>query len=102
MKNTLLTLLLVLVLVLLIGAGDSLRLPTARQKALTTHEIVSCGDIAPAEITADENGKFVPLLRGWGGHSYTISTTSDSTQIYFNQGLSFYYGYHFREALASF
>lgn len=51
---------------------------------------------------ADNKGKFIGLLPGWGDHSYTISTQSDSAQIYFNQGLSMYYSYHAREALASF
>lgn len=49
-----------------------------------------------------QDGKFIRLLPGWGDHSYTISTHSDSAQIYFNQGLSMYYSYHLREALASF
>lgn len=58
---------------------------------------------APGEaVYADTKGKFIRLLPGWGNHSYTISTRSDSAQIYFNQGLSMYYSYHAREALASF
>src|SRR3954464_8774 len=64
--------------------------------------ILSCApgidDFSPGEI----NGKYIPLLPGWGHHSYTITTNNDSAQIYFNQGLNFYYGYQFREALASF
>ncbi len=64
-------------------------------------EIVSCGS-ALTDIMAGDNGKFIPLLQGWGHHRYTITTSNDSTQIYFNQGLNFYYSYHFREALASF
>ncbi|MBT1712349.1 hypothetical protein KK062_29165 [Fulvivirgaceae bacterium PWU5] len=41
-------------------------------------------------------------LKGWGNVHYEISTTEDSVQFYFDQGLSFYFGYHFTEALASF
>lgn len=56
----------------------------------------------PTGITANAEGKFIPVLPGWGHHRYAISTSSDSTQFYFNQGLNFYYSYHLREALASF
>ncbi|MBB1284528.1 hypothetical protein HRH25_09100 [Flavisolibacter sp. BT320] len=48
------------------------------------------------------NGKFIPVMPGWGNHSYPITTGSDSAQFYFNQGLTFYYSYHAREAVASF
>jgi tetratricopeptide (TPR) repeat protein len=59
---------------------------------------------APAanDITANDEGKFIRLMPGWGTHSYSVSTKSDSAQIYFNQGLSMYYSYHTREAIASF
>ena len=49
-----------------------------------------------------EAGKFITVLPGWGNHSYRITTQNDSAQIYFNQGLSMYYSYHSREAVASF
>lgn len=64
-------------------------------------EVISCG-FADNDFTAAADGKFIPLLPGWGNHQYTVSTSSDSAQIYFNQGLSFYFSYHFREARASF
>lgn len=48
------------------------------------------------------DGKFIPVLPGWGNHAYQISTTNDSAQFYFNQGLSMYYSYHKGEAIASF
>src|SRR6187551_1771645 len=70
-------------------------------KKRQNQEIVSCGS-SLTDVTAGDNGKFIPLLQGWGHHSYSITTSNDSTQIYFNQGLNFYYSYHFREALASF
>ncbi len=41
-------------------------------------------------------------MPGWGDHSYKVSTTNDSAQFYFNQGLSLYYSYHWREAVLSF
>src|SRR5688572_21614227 len=48
------------------------------------------------------DNKLITILPGWGNYSYRISTKSDSAQIYFNQGLTMYYSYHFREAVASF
>ena len=57
----------------------------------------SSGTVAPAS-----DGKFIKPLRGWGNRDYPVSTRNDSAQFYFNQGLGFYYGYHFTEALASF
>ena len=54
------------------------------------------------DYTADATGKFIQVLPGWGNHSYSISTSIDSAQLYFNQGLTMYYSYHSREAVASF
>jgi tetratricopeptide (TPR) repeat protein len=44
----------------------------------------------------------IPALKGWGHYSWKISTSSDSVQFYFNQGLSMYYSFHSIEAIASF
>jgi tetratricopeptide (TPR) repeat protein len=63
---------------------------------------ISCGPDGTADIYAGAGGKFISVLPGWGDHSYGITTQSDSAQLYFNQGLSMYYSYHGREALASF
>ena len=63
---------------------------------------IGCAPVANENIYADNSGKFITILPGWGNHSYSITTASDSAQIYFNQGLSMYYSYHFREAIASF
>jgi len=59
---------------------------------------------APPEVpvVADANGRFIPALPGLGRHVYLISTKTDSAQFFFNQGLSFYYSYHLRDAVASF
>src|SRR5215203_5601159 len=67
----------------------------------TAAEVIGC---APNITEADSTtaGKFMIALPGWGKHHYTISTKSDSAQFYFNQGLSLYYSYHYREANASF
>jgi tetratricopeptide (TPR) repeat protein len=65
-------------------------------------DAVGCAPVANENVYAGNSGKFISILPGWGNHSYSINTTSDSAQIYFNQGLTMYYGYHFAEAIASF
>ncbi len=64
--------------------------------------IISCAPGIDEVIYTSKDGKFISVLPGWGNHAYTITTQSDSAQIYFNQGLSMYYSYHSREAAASF
>jgi tetratricopeptide (TPR) repeat protein len=66
-----------------------------------------CG--APAGMGAgfgvpakDASGRFAPVFPGWGHYHYRVSTTSDSAQFYFDQGLSLYYSYHLPESAASF
>ena len=63
--------------------------------------VISCGP-GTEENDAAPDGKFITLMPGWGNHSYRVSTQNDSAQVYFNQGLSMYYSYHAREAIASF
>src|SRR5688572_8462662 len=74
----------------------------AGRREIRPEEALSCSPAADGNIYADANGKFIRLLPGRGNHSYTISTNSDSAQAYFNQGLTMYYSYHMREAVASF
>ena len=62
---------------------------------------IGCGPGTDENIYA-EGDKFITVLPGWGNHSYRITTQNDSAQIYFNQGLSMYFSYHGREAVASF
>jgi len=44
----------------------------------------------------------IPPMPGAGIYQWKISTTSDSAQFYFNQGINMYYGFHIIEAMASF
>lgn len=44
----------------------------------------------------------IPPIPGAGIYKWTISTTNDSAQFYFNQGINMYYGFHIIEAMASF
>lgn len=79
-----------------------------RKPAVTTpqpvpsEEIAVCGPAYGAMSAPMLNGKYVVALPGWGNFSYRVSTSSDSAQFYFDQGLNLYYGYHFKESLASF
>jgi tetratricopeptide (TPR) repeat protein len=65
-------------------------------------DVSICGAALPSDIAPNKDGKFISIIAGTGHHHYKINTSSDSAQIYFDQGLAFYYGYHFTEALASF
>ena len=64
--------------------------------------ITLCATPGGTNISAAENGKFIGVMPGWGNYSYKISTSKDSAQFYFDQGLNLYYSYHMKEALASF
>lgn len=44
----------------------------------------------------------IPIMPGTGNWQWQINTASDSAQVYFNQGMNMYYGFHIIEALASF
>jgi tetratricopeptide (TPR) repeat protein len=44
----------------------------------------------------------IPPMPGWGSHRWKITTGSDSTQYYFDQGINLYYAFHTLEARASF
>ena len=58
-------------------------------------------DWSDYQLTSEEIQDMIPLP-GTGSHSWRISTTSDSAQFYFNQGINLYYGFHIIEALPSF
>jgi hypothetical protein len=51
------------------------------------------------EIPADAA---VPLFEGLGNHHFSITTSSETAQAYFNQGLTFTYGFNHFEAIRSF
>lgn len=61
----------------------------------------SCSPDLAALRFSDEKINNFPLLPGTGTHTWKISTTSDSAQIFFDQGMNLYYGFHVIEALAS-
>ncbi|NCD71677.1 tetratricopeptide repeat protein [Mucilaginibacter agri] len=63
-----------------------------------SRSVALCG----VAFNPDEAIPDIPALKGWGNYSFKITTNSDSTQYYFNQGLSLYYAFHTIEAIASF
>src|SRR6202000_2680995 len=98
MRKTLLPVLLLVILLVFIGAKKA----GTGQKPVYFHETSLCGSQEQSAIEARKDGKYINVIAGTGHHHYPIHTSSDSAQIYFDQGLSFYYSYHFTEALASF
>ena len=44
----------------------------------------------------------IPPIPGAGIYKWKISTSNDSAQFYFNQGINMYYSFHIIEAMASF
>ncbi|MBC7946339.1 MAG: hypothetical protein H7Y42_00555 [Chitinophagaceae bacterium] len=44
----------------------------------------------------------IPPIAGAGSYKWKITTSSDSAQFYFNQGINMYYSFHIIEAMASF
>ena len=72
---------------------------TLMKKSLAT---IRCApDWSTYRITDEEIREMTPLP-GTGTHSWKINTNSDSAQLYFNQGINLYYGFHIIEALPSF
>lgn len=67
-----------------------------------------CGATASVSalgIPAAAAAEIAPATRVWpglGAHSFTITTTSQQAQVFFDQGLRLIYAFNFGEALASF
>ena len=82
----------------------SLRMSTS-DKIVSPREELAIG-CAPSSVSGDirpdAEGRYAPVFPGWGHYHYLISTSSDSAQYYFDQGLNLYYSYHLKESLASF
>src|ERR1700743_3715914 len=61
-----------------------------------------CAAPGPATLNPASDGRYAPVFPGWGRHHYSVSTSDDSAQFYFDQGLNLYYSYHLTESAASF
>jgi tetratricopeptide (TPR) repeat protein len=77
--------------------------PSAK-KSIADYKLLNAISCAPdrgnlAKLLADAD---IPLMPGSGSYVWTINTKSDSAQLYFNQGINAYYGFHIIESLASF
>jgi tetratricopeptide (TPR) repeat protein len=97
------------ILLLLFPASVPSWRPAAPDPRLSDAPVISCAPPSltcappgPTNILPDADGRYAPPFPGWGHHHYPVSTTDDSTQFYFDQGLSLYYGYHLTESAASF
>src|SRR5882672_7891730 len=99
MKKKLLYIPLLLIIILIIGAKKKNQ---TAAPGIFDQDVSVCGSGFFSDIQAAANGKYIPLMPGIGHHHYAVRTASDSARIYFDQGLSFYYGYHMAEAMASF
>ena len=53
------------------------------------------------EDQAGSDGARAPLVAGSGTYRRPISTDSENTQIFFDQGLRFAWGFYFPESIAS-
>ncbi len=89
-------------LILTIGITAFVTSSSRMQISRSPEPIRGCSPAALSETGIGADGKFIPPLPGWGNHTHLISTTKDSAQYYFNQGLTMYFSYQFGEARASF
>lgn len=70
-------------------------------KGLTKKNSISCSPDWNKLKTWMEEAD-IPPMPGSGDLKWPVSTTNDSAQFYFNQGINTYYGFHIIEAMASF
>ena len=63
---------------------------------------VSCTPDRASIATLIAESDEITILPGSGSYKWKINTPSDSAQLYFNQGINMYYGFHIIEAIASF
>lgn len=99
MKNILLLLLLP---IFLSGSILSLFQNKTPLESTNPESITMCSSGSGTNSITDANGRYVTALPGWGKYTYPVSSSKDSAQFFFDQGLNLYYGYHMKESLASF
>jgi tetratricopeptide (TPR) repeat protein len=75
----------------------------AREKALQKKQLFTIG-CSPnfALFNPEDSASTIPLLDGWGSYRMPVTASNDSAEIYFEQGINMYYGFHIIESLASF
>ncbi|HUQ67478.1 MAG TPA: hypothetical protein VM101_15045 [Flavitalea sp.] len=70
--------------------------------AIKTKTFVSCTPDRASISQIIAGGEEIILMPGSGSYVWKINTSSDSAQLYFNQGINMYYGFHIIESIASF
>ena len=91
-----------LTILLLLSPAPPSSLQVAGTSRPQPNDIQSCAPPGPTTILPAADGRFAPVFPGWGHHHYSVTTTDDSAQFYFDQGLNLYYSYHLTESAASF
>ena len=76
-------------------------LQVSRENILQKKFIVQCSPDWNL-LNADSLANGIGPLPGWGNYRWKISTSNDSAQFYFNQGINMYFAFHIIEAMASF
>ena len=82
----------------LIRSNRDLGYRTTPYRTAIDRSVISCRVLSPDQPELTD----IPPLTGWGHHRWKITTTSDSAQFYFDQGINMYYAFHTLEARASF
>ncbi len=85
--------------VLLIGF-----LPGPRKEAQTQRAQVCLTQADKAEVlkSMDTTRQVAPLLKGLGNYAMPVTTSSEQARLFFNQGLTLYYGFNHLESFRSF
>lgn len=84
--------------------SNKVKSPEALQNELKAYKSKYATGCSPdlAAIDFSDIANSIPLLSGWGSYRMQVTSTNDSANIYFQQGINMYYGFHIIEALASF
>lgn len=100
-KSLLLLTLLALLTATILAFNKSNTTQEHRQTKTGLKKVIRCGpDWEQLESYFQEVE--IPPIAGAGNYKWKISTTSDSAQFYFNQGINMYYSFHIIEGMASF
>lgn len=101
MKWTVLSSMSLLFVVLFMALTSARKSNPATVLALKKQSIISCSPDRDELLRTLEEVDINPMP-GAGKYHWRITTTHDSAQFYFDQGINMYYGFHIIEAMASF
>lgn len=101
MKTLLFALLSFFVIIAIASINDfEINRNTETEKSTVAYQKKFTIRCSPDYIPLDQEP--IPKLTGWGNYHWKVSTTSDSAQFYFDQGINMYFAFHIIEARASF